>query len=79
MATHARGRNIKAVCVNFDSMMRARDYFGHDVPMILIVKAVEDSDSITNTDARREFARLAFGFRFGNNCFQIIHNHRRVT
>jgi hypothetical protein len=33
--------------------MRARDYFGHNVPMILIVKAVEDSHAVANADARR--------------------------
>jgi hypothetical protein len=53
MPAHTRGRDIKAVSVNLDSMMRARDYFGHNMPKILPVERVEDTDSITNTDARR--------------------------
>lgn len=53
MPADTRGRDIKAVSVNFDSRMRARDYFGHDVPMIGTIKTIEDADSITNTDARR--------------------------
>jgi hypothetical protein len=53
MTTNTRGANVKAVCVNFDSMMHAGDYFGHDVPVILIVERIEDSHAVTNTDARR--------------------------
>jgi hypothetical protein len=40
MAAHTRGADVKAVCVNFDSMMRARDYFGHNMPMILTVERI---------------------------------------
>jgi hypothetical protein len=53
VAAHTRGADIKAVCINFDSMMRAGDYFGHDMPMILIVERIEDSHAVTNADARR--------------------------
>jgi hypothetical protein len=40
MTTHARGRDIKAVCVNFELRMRARDCLGHNMPMILPVERV---------------------------------------
>ncbi len=53
MAADTRGRDVKAVGFNFDSRMRARDYFGHNMPMKLTVERIEDADSITNTDARR--------------------------
>jgi hypothetical protein len=53
MTTHTCGRDIKAVRINFNSMMRARDYFGHDMPIILIVERIEDSHAVANTDARR--------------------------
>jgi hypothetical protein len=53
VTTHTRDADVKAVCVNFDSMMRARDYFGHDMPMILTVERIEDSHAVTNTNTRR--------------------------
>jgi hypothetical protein len=53
MAAHTRGANVKAVRINFDSMMRARDYFCHNMPMILIVERIEDSHAVTNADTRR--------------------------
>jgi hypothetical protein len=59
MTTHTCGRDVKAVCVNFELKMRARDYFGHNMPMILIVKAVEDTDSIAGLDAARWCCVLA--------------------
>jgi hypothetical protein len=53
VTAHTRGRDIKAIRINFELRIHARDYFGHDVPMVLIVERIEDSHAVTNTDARR--------------------------
>jgi hypothetical protein len=53
VSAHTCGRDVKAVRIHFDLRMRARDCLCDFMPEKLPIESVEDSDSITNTDARR--------------------------
>jgi hypothetical protein len=53
MTTHARGRDVKAVRINFDLRMRARKRLYDFMPEILTIESVEDSDSIAGLNGLR--------------------------